>query len=567
MSRPLFSVLHPSNRPNAWRKVYDAWMAACVDPSLVEYVLCVDHDGPFDGGTTMPGGPRAKLFGAQMIVRNSDRHCAVDAYAAAAKASTGHILICIADDLFPCEKWDERLTLSIPTVFEPTQDFDAQGRFVLDLSREFIIDVSTSTPPGRRIFEMPIVSRPRYERLGYLFYPEYLSMYADNDMFEHAERDGVIINARHLMFEHRHPFFDKSVEMDETYLHTNRPEAYEVGKRIFEARQRSGFTPSKCWRCSKELAGPGLIDAEFLCGECESLNATQPATRPMTENELIEAAMEMGKTGRVPTDPPKVVHLLLPGQTFSQHWVRNLTMIFTGLAKHGYACVPWFFHCSSVSVTRNVMAKNIIDYTKDGLLLWIDDDNLLDYPQALKLLQELEAHPEADIVAGWTWIQTDLLPLDAQASCGVFDEAGCMKKISSFTIDGAAELYEVEWTGFPAVAMRRETLVKAGKNCFTPLPTKDTDLGFGLYGEDVSFCLRLRENGGRIFVDPTVYVPHLKLREALPSSAPVPVANLGPTADTMAPVVFASEGNTCAPQVCTNGFSWRHTKENTYPYS
>ncbi len=478
MTRPLFSILHPSNRPDAWRKVYDAWMAACVDPSQVEYVLCVDAGGPFFNppsfGPILPHGFNGKF------VSNSARHCAVDAYAAAAKASTGHVLICIADDIFPCEKWDSRLTLSIPTKIEGSQDIDTVGQAVLDLSREFILDVSTGTPPGRRIFEMPMVSRPRYERLGYLFYPEYLSMYADNDMYEHAERDGVIINARHLQFEHRHPFFNQSIPMDETYKHTNRPEAYEVGKRIFERRMAGGFRSQM-----HRLEGEG--------------------------------------------NPPKVVHLLLPGQHFSMAWVRNLTLIMKGLEKHGYACVPWFFHCSSVSITRNVMAKNIIDYTKDGLVLWIDDDNLLDYPQALKLLQELEAHPEADIVAAWTWIQTDWLPLDAQASCGVFDESGCMKKIASFKIDEQGpELYEVEWTGFPAVAMRRETLVKAGKNCFSPLPTKDEGLGFGLYGEDVSFSLRLRQNGGRIFVDPTVYVPHLKLREALPSSAPAPVANLEP---------------------------------------
>ncbi len=482
MTHPLFSILHPSNRPDAWRKVYDAWMAACVDPSQVEYVLAVDNNGPFTR-QDLDWMPARDL---NRIVVNKDRPCAVDAYAAAAKASTGHVLICIADDIFPCEKWDSRLTLSIPTKIEGSQDIDTVGQTVLDLSREFILDVSTGTPPGRRIFEMPMVSRPRYERLGYLFYPEYLSMYADNDMYAHAERDGIIINARHLQFEHRHPFFNQSIPMDETYKHTNRPEAYEVGKRIFERRMAGGFR-SQLHR----LEGEG--------------------------------------------NPPKVVHLLLPGQHFSMAWVRNLTLIMTGLAKHGYACVPWFFHCSSASITRNVMAKNIIDYTKDGLVLWIDDDNLLDYPQALKLIQELKTHPEADIVAAWTWIQTDWLPLDAQASCGVFDESGCMKKIASFKIDEQGpELYEVEWTGFPAVAMRRETLVKAGKNCFSPLPTKDGELGFGLYGEDVSFSLRLRQNGGRIFVDPTVYVPHLKLREALPSSAPVPVANL--CVDSMNPV-------------------------------
>ena len=171
---------------------------------------------------------------------------------------------------------------------------------------EFVIEVSTGTPDehNRGIFVMPIVSQSRYERLGYLFYPEYESMFADNDLCSHARQDGVVIDARHLMFPHKHPLVtgDGST-WDEAYRVQNRPEAFEMGKRIFEARSRSGFkTRSEprshvCEQANVDVFKHAGFEAHSYFPE------TTPPTRPMTENELIEAAMEMGKTGRVPNCP------------------------------------------------------------------------------------------------------------------------------------------------------------------------------------------------------------------------------------------------------------------------
>ena len=54
---------------------------------------------------------------------------------------------------------------------------------------------------------MPILSRAWYENQGFVFFPEYESMFADNDFCETARQAGVVIDARHLMFPHRHPMF------------------------------------------------------------------------------------------------------------------------------------------------------------------------------------------------------------------------------------------------------------------------------------------------------------------------------------------------------------------------
>ena len=40
-----FSILHTSARPEKWREVYDAWIAAADHPEDVEYVLWYERWG------------------------------------------------------------------------------------------------------------------------------------------------------------------------------------------------------------------------------------------------------------------------------------------------------------------------------------------------------------------------------------------------------------------------------------------------------------------------------------------------------------------------------------------
>ena len=365
--------------------------------------------------------------------------------------------------MFPPENWDKLILNAIA----------ARG---LSEHAEFVLEVTTGTPDEHalKILSLGINSRVRYLKTGFYFYPEYISMFSDNDLFEAAEKDGALADCRHLTFEHRHPLFDPRAQMDPVYELQNRPEAYEVGERVLAARRASGF---------KNATG---------------LESVTPKRFP-------------------------VVHLIMPGENFTGVVMMNNISIVTGLLQKGYAVVPHNFHCSNVYFARNILAERAMSIPQGDFMVWVDDDQLVDVNQVVKLLKELEAHPEADVVGGWTWIQAHICGEEAKASCGIFDETGFMKYISSFIIDGEPELHEVEWTGFPLVAMRRSALEKIGRNAFAPMPSKSQG-GFCWYGEDVAFCLRLREKGGRIFIDPTVYVPHLKLREALPTTVNTPLS-------------------------------------------
>lgn len=464
-ARPLFSVLHTTARPDQWRKVYDDWIGKAVNPDDVEYVLCVDERWGFgkkdlawlDG---MSGWLQSR--GAlNKCVWNDKRRCYVDGVNTAAAASTGSILIVNADDQFACDKWDARLS---------------GGATRIVPNGEMVWRVSTGTPGEheRGIMVMPILSRARYERLGYVFYPEYESMYADNDFFEHAQRDGVVIDARGLLFPHKHPLQSLwQVKWDAAYDAQNRPEAYSLGKKVLDRRRACNF---------------GTPEPEQLPAPCRD---------------------------------PRSIFVCLPGDTFSRHWVAAWTDLMAHLLNvRGFRMIrPSFNYTSCAAITRGMMARDILALPElPELVLWIDDDNILTPAGFDQLLADLDGLAVADLMAAWTWIQDDG-GLLTHTSAGKFTgDRNQIVFIPAAEMEKARGVIEIEWTGFPAVLMRGSTIQKAGPIPFAPLPAPASE--WGVTGEDVAFCTNAKERGGcRLFVDPKVFVPHLKLRAIAPRAA------------------------------------------------
>jgi hypothetical protein len=214
---PMFSICHTTARPDRWVESSNAWLLQAYDHRVdaLEYVLCTDDRW---GTCFVPDDI--------VHVKNHLRQCSVDGWNIAAKASTGNVLILNADDFFPSEDWDLEL------------------RRVIDghnpLKEDLVIHVSTGNPRDKDLISLGILSRARYERLGYALHPSYESVYSDDEFTEHAYRDGCVIDARHLVFEHRHPGMGKAAD-DAVYQWQNRREAYESGKANLERRRKEGF--------------------------------------------------------------------------------------------------------------------------------------------------------------------------------------------------------------------------------------------------------------------------------------------------------------------------------------
>jgi len=140
----------------------------------------------------------------------------VAAWNLAAKMSKGKVLVQMSDDFEAFPGWDKAI-------------LNALG----DLSKPSVLAVSDGHRKDN-LMCMAILTRKRYEDQGYLFHPEFFSMYSDNWFTDCAYHDDVVIDASDsITFLHHHPAFSAG-EMDETYARSNSAENYKRGKAILD---------------------------------------------------------------------------------------------------------------------------------------------------------------------------------------------------------------------------------------------------------------------------------------------------------------------------------------------
>jgi hypothetical protein len=216
----MFSLCHATARPGQWKDCYDAWWSACDNPEAVEYILAIDERWGFNRKNPPAVNERTNLLWC------SGKRGSTTAWNSAAELSTGTILIMVADDFRPAPHWDTELLKAIP-----------------DPSAEFVVEVSSGKlPDAARLMVLYILSRKRYESLGYVLNPGYISVYADNEFGDQARKEGVVIDARHLMFRHHHPYYGDSLfPRDAVYDAGNTPEAAAQGLALYLRRKAAGF--------------------------------------------------------------------------------------------------------------------------------------------------------------------------------------------------------------------------------------------------------------------------------------------------------------------------------------
>lgn len=488
---PLFSICHPTARVGAaakaqafsqsWQSAYLTAMQNADHPETVEYILCVDspnaENDAEDVRRELAAIPPEKCPrpGKLAVIANPlpPNHGCVGPNNIAAAGATGAIYINGQDDVFFPEHWDTQL-LAVAAFHKKNPAVNP-----------FFIHVSSGSPSDDKLFAPQIYSAARYREQGYAFPPEYESMYADNDLTERAYHDGIVLEARHLLFEQRHPAFKKAL-WDSTYLIENAQERYTKGREILERRR-------------KEL---GFSEADI----------------PAPRREIKHIAFG------------------LPGETFHRFWVANWTIIAGTFIKN-YDVTPCFEYSTNVYVTRHEILQRIKEaHARKPVdaVVWIDDDNTPTAEQIALLLAQLEANPQLDGVAGWCYCAF----YPPQISCGLFSDRGYLQHYTQEMFDAApGDLLPIDWTGFPIFVTRMDVYDKLGPHPFAAIHSEY--FPYLQSGEDTSFCIRARtgvthvlENGverqiqgkGLLFaVDRRVKVPHNKIGSLnRPVKAPTP---------------------------------------------
>lgn len=199
---PIISLVHATRgRPVQASMARKFWLDLAENPEAIEHIFVIDSDDE----ASLP------LCRMHHLFVGGSGGC-VAAWNAGAEATVGEIIVQMSDDWIPPAKWDTEIRKRLG-----------------DLSKPAVLAVSD----GHRKDEllcMAIITRARLNQQGYFFHPEFTGVYSDNWFTYQAQKDGVIVDASDLVFEHRHPAFDDKVPVDETYRKQNAEERYAEGK-------------------------------------------------------------------------------------------------------------------------------------------------------------------------------------------------------------------------------------------------------------------------------------------------------------------------------------------------
>lgn len=164
-------------------------------------------------------------------------------------------------------------------------------------------------------------------------------------------------------------------------------------------------------------------------------------------------------------------------------------------------CVVSFLINSLIYDSRNKLAAYAVEEEFD-YILWLDSDMVFPPNTLERMMKTLDEHPEIDILnalyfrrgAPFTPVAFDVLDINDKGECNFVD----MTEVPE-------GLKEIAGCGFGCVLMRTDCLIdlaaKYGSNTwFTPI---------GNTGEDCAFCIRARNEGYKIFCDPTIPIGHM----------------------------------------------------------
>lgn len=96
---------------------------------------------------------------------------------------------------------------------------------------------------GRKLNTLCIMGRKYYERFGYIYHPDYMSLFADNEFTEVSYQLGKATYIENCIIKHEHPMFCKQVKEDALYKKNN--SYYLRDKAVYEKRKKINFELAK----------------------------------------------------------------------------------------------------------------------------------------------------------------------------------------------------------------------------------------------------------------------------------------------------------------------------------
>ena len=212
---------------------------------------------------------------------------------------------------------------------------------------------------------------------------------------------------------------------------------------------------------------------------------------------------------------PLTVVFCLPGNSFSgkflECWTNLLAFCLANniqpILSRKNSCNIYYVRnmCLGADVSRGKNQKPFNGQIDYDYIMWIDSDILFTPEQFVRLLNHNQ-----DIVSGIYCMEGgQYLATVKDWDEEYFKQNGCFKFITLKEIEGQKDLIGVSYTGMGFMLVKKGVFESMEYPWFKPIEKQIGDM-VDFTMEDVSFCLRVKKKGYRVFVDPCVRVGHEK---------------------------------------------------------
>lgn len=180
----------------------------------VQYIVSVDHDDI-----------RAIDYDIEGVIKASgNSKSKVEAYNRDIPRKGWDILIAGSDDMKCVQRgWDVIIQTAMKRNFPDTDG-------VL-----WFNDGHT----GNVLNTFPILGRTYYHRFGYVYHPEYTSLWCDNEFMDVANGLDKQVYSEQILFDHVHPAWDATAQNDALYKRNE--SFFYQDKIVYESRKKQGF--------------------------------------------------------------------------------------------------------------------------------------------------------------------------------------------------------------------------------------------------------------------------------------------------------------------------------------
>lgn len=225
-------VVFPTrSRPTKFWSTLQAAMQMAKHPEKILWRIVYDDNDPTMNNDAM----RSKLTGIEGMSyiggQSLSKIHAVNRTMTGMTSINWDIGVLLSDDMI-CQQtgWDELLRIEMQNNFPDTDGvlFHWDG------------DPATKRHNnGNGLNTMCIFGREYYKRFGYIYHPEYTSLWCDNEFTDVADELGRQFRSDHVLFKHVHHSNTPGMQPDKLMQHTQT--FYSADEKVYNKRKALGF--------------------------------------------------------------------------------------------------------------------------------------------------------------------------------------------------------------------------------------------------------------------------------------------------------------------------------------